>query len=446
MSKKEDVFVTGLGIVSPIGITVDSFWKSCIESKSNVKKIPDEWNHYSKYNSGIWSPLPDINFKEYGFSRLDLLQKDPVSLITLMASEEALKHANISSVVIDKKNKQFELNGIKSDKTGVFIGTAAGGVYSFLKNNACHMLDSFTSGLINEGTKIESIEKLVHPKKINPFVVSMLMANSIASSIGIKYSLHGVNRTITQACSSGTSAIGYAYQAIKSGQIDFAICGGAEYLYDDYGGIYKGYDIARVLANKHKNINQSNRPFDQERSGFLYSQGGSGVLILESRKSVEKRNADVLAQISGFAETFDAFSMMSISPDGQMIKKMIRNALSEGNLNLEDIDYINAHGTGTELNDEIESKVIEDLFIKKPLVNSTKSLTGHGLGVSGAIEAIVSVLSIQNQTTHICKNLKNPIRDLNFVITNNPHNIRHVLSESFAFGGHNAALVFSKVD
>jgi 3-oxoacyl-[acyl-carrier-protein] synthase II len=438
------VVITGLGVVSPIGCDIDSFWNACIDLKTNVQKIPKQWKNYSDFRSGIWTPLPNIDFKSHGFSRIEIMQRDPVSLITLMATGQALSQAGIELTPVNEKNRQFYLDGVKSDNAGIFIGTGVGGAKTFLDNHSYQMLKTTAMKLNEENIAPSLIDRLLFPFNINPFVVSMLIPNAISASVGIKYSLHGTNRTISQACSSGTTAIGYAYQAIKSGQIDFAICGGAEYLYDEYGGICQGFDIARTLTTAANDIDKSNRPFDRDRSGFLYSQGGAGILILESEERAKKRDANILAQISGFAETFDAYSMMSINPNGKQIKRMIHKVVNDAELQLTDIDYINTHGTGTKLNDEIESKVIEELFGKKPILNSSKSLLGHGIGASGATEAIVSTLSILNQTTHRCNNLNNPIRDLNFVMKKEKYNIRHALSESFAFGGHNSALVISK--
>lgn len=441
------VVVTGLGVVSPIGCDIDSFWTACLNNQSNVQAIPKQWNNYHDYNSGIWSPLPDMDFKSLGFSRLEIMQRDPVSLIAMMATKQALEDARINVLPADDKNRQFLLEGVDSEKAGVFVGTGIGGVKTFLENHACHMLKSTTSELAKKNQlNPDQLSQFMYPQRFNPFVVSMLIPNAVPASIGIKYSLHGMNRAIGQACSSGTTAIGSAYEAVKSGQIDFAICGGAEYLYDEYGSIYRGFDVAKTLANPGDNPEKANRPFDKARTGFLYSQGGAGILILESESHAKKRGANILAQISGFAETFDAYSMMSIKSGGRNIKRMIHQSLKEAQLELSDIDYINAHGTGTQTNDEIESDVIQELFGLKPIVNSSKSIIGHSIGASGALEAIVSILSLQNQTTHSCNNLNNPIRDLNFVTIPKEEVIRHVLSESFAFGGHNSALIMSLFD
>lgn len=437
------VVVTGLGVISPIACNIDAFWKACLNHQSRVETIPKRWNDYSEYRSGIWSPLPDIDFKPYNISRLETMQRDPVSLLAISATHQALKHAGFEISEADQKKNQYKLEELKSHKTGVFIGTGIGGANSFLENHAFHMLDRPKKELAKQDVSSRLINKFQHPKRVNPFVVSMLMPNSVSSSVGIKYSLHGINQTVCQACSSGTSAIGHAYQAIQSGEIDFAICGGAEYLYDDYGGIYRGFDIARTLAIPDGNLEHANRPFDRDRSGFLFSQGGAGMLILEKESLAKQRKANILAEISGFAETFDAHSMMSLDPSGNEIKRMLHLALADANLQASDIDYINTHGTGTRSNDEVESMVIEALFGQKPIINATKSLLGHSIGAAGAIEALVSILSLRDQTTHGCKNMQHPVRDLNFITEVKNQPIEHALSESFAFGGHNSGLVIS---
>ncbi len=440
------VVVTGLGIVSSLGCDVETFWNACLDNQCNVEPIPKQWNNYSEFRSGIWSPLPEIDYRAHGFSRVEVMQRDPVSLIATMATNQALLDAGIEISPSPTQKRQNILAGVDSTKAGIFIGTGIGGASTFLENHSCQMLKRTTAELHEKNVDPDLIDRLKFPPKINPFTVSMLIPNAISAAVGIKYSLHGINKVVSQACSSGTSAIGYAYQAIKSGEIDFAICGGAEYLYDEYGGIYQGFDIARTLASSVEDINQANRPFDEDRSGFLYSQGGAGILILESESRAKKRKANIQAQISGFSETFDAYSMMSLNPDGKEIKRMISDAVKDAKLQLTDIDYINTHGTSTQLNDEVESKVIDELFGSRPIVNASKSLTGHGIGASGAYEAIITILSLKNQTTHRCKNLENPIRDLNFVTSIKAQDIQHALSESFAFGGHNSALVLSNYE
>ncbi len=445
------VVITGLGVISSIGLDVQSFWRACLDGCSEIALIPEQWRKYSDYNSGIWSPLPELDYKALGFIRTEIMQRDPVSLIAMAATEQALDQAGLFREEANPRCNQYYIPGIDSNRFGVFVGTGIGGANSFLDNQAFQMLSltkSKLTGLLGEttGEARELLDLLYHPRRLNPFVVSMLMPNAVSATIGIKYSLHGPNRTIAQACSSGTSAIGSAFRCIRSGDLDYALCGGAEYLYDPYGGIYRGFDIANTLARPGNDPETANRPFCNKRSGFLYSEGGAGMLLIERECIAKSRNAEILAEVAGFGESFDASSMMSNAGDGRQIERMIENALGDAGIQSSDIDYINTHGTGTQINDDIESRVLEGVFHDRPIVNSTKSILGHTIGASGAIEAITSVLSLQHQTTHICKNLDEPIAKLNFVKEVAPHNITHALSESFAFGGHNSALILKRYE
>ena len=223
-----------------------------------------------------------------------------------------------------------------------------------------------------------------------------------------------------------------------------ALSGGVECLNDGVGMAFRGFDVAGTLVKDCSEPMKANRPFDQNRSGFLFSEGGSGILVLEEMEHAIKRGAKILAEISAFAQSFDGFNIMRIQPEGKEIKRMIIDAVKQAGLLPDEIDYINAHGTGTEVNDVTEVSIIADIFGDEVLVNSTKSLIGHTLGASGAIEAAVAVLSILNKTTHVCKNLEEPINGLNFVRRVDEYPIRRVLSQSFAFGGHNAALIFEE--
>jgi len=220
---------------------------------------------------------------------------------------------------------------------------------------------------------------------------------------------------------------------------------GAEYLGDPYGGIFRGFDIARTLASAGADLHRANRPFDRDRTGFLFAEGGAAVLVCEEAEAARRRGARPYAEITGYAETFDAHSIMSMDSSGTQIADMLAAAMQDAGCVPGDIDYVNAHGTGTAVNDEIESAVIERLFGHRPLVNATKSLTGHCIGASGGIEAAVTALSLAHQTTHACRNLEQPIRDLRFVRETGPCAIETAITQSFAFGGHNAAVVMRRI-
>jgi 3-oxoacyl-[acyl-carrier-protein] synthase II len=336
------------------------------------------------------------------------------------------------------------------------MGTGIGGISSFascfshqvLYRQKASLLDTMVSLDGTEGVDSlrESLDRMPCPNRFHPFGVAMTMPNACSGNIGIKFNLSGNNNTFCSACASGTVAIGYGFKAVKAGEVDLALVGGSEYLYDQYGGMFAGFDAVRALANGDGDPDKANRPFDKDRSGFLFSEGGGAVLVIEDLEHAIRRGAPIFSEIVGYAETCDANNIMMMEKSGRNIKRMIENALADSKMSAEDVDYINAHGTGTVLNDETEARVIENIFGRKVLVNSTKSLVGHTLGASGAIEAVVTVLSICNKTTHINKNLTNPIADLAFITQVDSYPIKTAISQSFGFGGHNAVLVFREFE
>lgn len=448
------VVVTGAGAVSPIGIGVDEFWRQCLLGKSSVASIPTHWLRYAEPHSRIWSPLPEIDPESMDIARTERLQLDPVTVIALGAGREAIRHAGFTLVPVGDRTRAFSLSEADSTRTGVYLGTGLGGAITFLQNHTYHllkrpreMLASYASkhGSTDNREMLESmLGMLVHGPRFNPFEVSMVMPNAPAAVLGIKYALTGPNVTHCVACASGTVAIGNAYRAVREGRVDVAITGGCEYFGDEHGHIFRSFDVSGTLLRDYTDLETANRPFDVRRSGFLFSQGGAAILILEDFEHAKRRDARVMAEVIGFAETFDAHSTMSLAPGGEQIERMIHNTLSDASLSPNDVDYINAHGTGTKNNDEVETAVIERVFGQSVLVNSTKSLLGHTIGASGAFEALVTALSLRDGTTHICKNLDVPVRNLNFVRRVEQHDLHVGLSQSFAFGGHNAAVIMRR--
>lgn len=448
------VVVTGAGAISPIGVGVDEFWRHCLHGKSSVAPIPAHWQRYAEPHSRIWSSLPDMDPESMGITRAERLQLDPVAMLALGAAREAIKHAGFTLVPVEEHTRAFRLSEADSARTGVYIGTGLGGAITFLQNHTYHLLKKPRAALVSYVEKYGSSDNLeelkiilglmIHGLRFNPFEVSMVMPNAPAAAIGIKFSLSGPNVTHCVACASGTVAIGNAYRAVRDGRIDVAVSGGCEYFGDEHGHIFHSFDVTGTLVRDCADPETANRPFDTRRSGFLFSQGGAAVLILEELEHANRRGAPIMAELIGFGETFDAHSMMSLAPGGEQIERMIRAALADASVSPDDVDYVNAHGTGTRNNDEIEADVIDRVFGKSVRVNCTKSLIGHTIGASGAFEALVTALSLRDGTTHICKNLETPLRDLNFVRRVEPCDLRVGLSQSFAFGGHNAAVVMKR--
>ncbi|OHD72793.1 MAG: hypothetical protein A2355_07635, partial [Spirochaetes bacterium RIFOXYB1_FULL_32_8] len=378
---------------------------------------------------------------------------DKTTLLALYSTFEALDHAGVKYSLVDKKRGSYSIDNVDPFKVGVVIGTGIGGVeslissYSFqILNNAKKKLNDIKNDNPGIADDVQNVDDLlIKAKRFSPFAVSMIMGNASAANIGIRFGLNGMNKTVSAACASGTAAIGYAYEAVKSGKLDMAVSGGVEYLYDEYGGLYFGFDSLKALCRAGDIIEEANRPFDKARTGFLYSQGGSGILILEDYDSAIKRGATIHAEIKSFAETNDAHNIMMIEKSGKCIERVIVDVMKQAGIQPKEVDYINTHGTATELNDEVESAAIEKIFGDKVLINSTKSLIGHSFGASGALEAVISVMSITKKKVHLNRNIKDPVRDLNFVRESTDAHIKTVLSESFGFGGHNTAIIFTEV-
>lgn len=438
MQAERRVVITGAGAFCANGEDVDAFWQNCLAGKGAVERVPDHWHDYADLRSTLWAPLPELDLDRLGANRNERSQRDPVVLIGEWAARQALERAGHELVMTDRRANAFAVAGIDAERAGVFVGTGIGGAHSFLGNFSHHILHR-ASRRAGQEARFPA-----HPDRFNPFVVSMMMPNATAAHLGQKFTFHGPNLTASIACAAGTVAIGQAYRSIRGGEVDAALAGGSEYLSDDYGAIFHGFDTARTLVQDCAVPATANRPFDEKRSGFLLAQGGAGFLWLEEREAALGRGATVLAEVVGFAQTFDAHNMMSIAPDGRQVERVLRAALDDAGVSAAAIEYINAHGTGTRVNDAVESEVIARVFGPRVRVNSTKGLTGHSIGASGALEAVVCALSLFHQRTHPCPNLRDPIADLAFVTSSEPLEMTHAISQSFAFGGHNAALVFRR--
>lgn len=456
MGSNRRVAVTGLGVASSIGWDTAGFWENCLEGRSSVAEIPEHWRQYADYHSSIWSPLGKFEPEQLGFTRVEIAQNDPASLIAGFTARKALEQAGFELEQANKRANSFRICGVDAERIGVFLGTGIGGANTLLDNYSVQMLIAQKAKLASAVSRLdeqdeqrreleEVLDRLHHGRRFNPFAVSMLMPNAPPAHIGLKYSIKGPNLSYSIACASGTVAVGHAFRAVRDGVVDFAITGGSEYLNDYYGGVFHGFDIAKALVRDYDDPQTANRPFDVNRSGFLFSEGGAAVLMLEELDGAVARGATVLAEIAGFAETFDAYSVMSIAPDGHQIERMMKAALADARLAPSDIQYVNAHGTGTQANDEVESEVIGRVFGRDVLVNSTKSLIGHTIGASGAIEALVTVMTLDSQRAHPCRNLDEPLTDLNFVRSSAPVSVEAAFTQSFAFGGHNAGLVVRRV-
>jgi 3-oxoacyl-[acyl-carrier-protein] synthase II len=404
---EREVVVTGIGSVSPIGLSVKETLTSIQTNRSGIQDykvdlIPE------KYHVAGW--VKDFRGEDH-FSQKDLIRYPRFIQLALKAAEEA--------VTLAKLSKTEEKSG------GVFLGVGIGG------------LDFFEQQMKNLRTQ--------GFKSVSPFCIPSFIPNMAAGVIAKTFHFTGTNISTTTACASGAHAIGEAYEHIKSGKLDQALVGGAESALSPGG--FAGFGRMKAISEKKNPVQKTSCPFDKERSGFVMGEG-AGVLILEEKKQALKRGAPIFAELVGYGASADAYHMTSPHPSGKGAQKAMRLACEK--ISPEQLDYINAHGTSTKLNDQIETMSIKAVFgahAHQLKVSSTKSATGHLLGAAGGVEAVLTVLSLKHQLIPATLNYETPDPecDLNYVPrTAIQQKITYALSNSFGFGGTNACLLFKR--
>jgi 3-oxoacyl-[acyl-carrier-protein] synthase II len=380
------------------------------------------------------------------------MRLDKATMLAIVAAAEAVADAGFEAAPEDAKRGIWRLRGIDGERSGVLMGTAVGGITTLVESQNSHILSSIRplgdpGALPAAAAGVDPLRALLAtlPPRFNPFAVSMVMPNAISSTLGIRYSLHGPNETSSLACAAGTVAVGHALRSIRAGHADMVLCGGADFVGDPFGGVFRGFDAAKTLATVVDRPETANRPFDRGRTGFLLAEGGAAVLVCEEMEHAVRRGGRAYAEVVGYGESFDAYSPMIAEPTGAQFARAVVSSLVDAGIAPDAVDYVNTHGTGTIVNDEVESAIIEDLFGTRPLVNATKSLTGHCLGATGAIEAAITALSLHHQQVHGCVNLDDPVRPINFARCSTAAPLTWAVSQSSAFGGHNAAVVMRRV-
>jgi 3-oxoacyl-[acyl-carrier-protein] synthase II len=446
------VAITGAGVVSSLGTDLDSFWRHCLEGRTVVEEVPAAWTLHSPLRSRVWSPLGAWERETPLATRIERKQLDPAGRIALLAAGEALERAGLALESADPRRNAYRIAGVDGERAGVFLGTGVGGLHSCLESSRFIVLDQprralQAVGLEEPGAAIAKaaavLDGLAIPRGFNPFSVAMTMPNAAAAALSIKLGLFGPCRTFAGACAAGTVAVGQAFRAVRQGECDLALAGGVEFLSDPFGCAFRGFDAVGALAAGPLPADRINRPFDRERCGFLFSEGGGAVLVLEDLEGARRRGADVLAEIVGYGETADAHHLMGMAPEGRQIRRALELCLADAGLAPADVGYVNAHGTGTPANDVLEARMLAGLFPRGTRVSSTKSLLGHTLGASGAIEAVVAALTLRHGVAHPSRNLTDPELPLAYVRQAEPVTARYAVSESFAFGGQNAALALA---
>lgn len=406
------VVVTGLGIISPLGLDVASNWDAVINGKSGIASITlFDASNFSTRIAGEVKGFEPTNY----VNRKEARRIDRFGQFAVAAAKQAVENAKL---VIDDNNR---------NDIGVLIGSGAGGLWT---------LQEQTLNMAQNG-----------PDRVNPFLATMMIADSGSAQVSIALGAKGPNFCVTSACSSSADTLGIAYEMVKRGDVKIMIAGGAEAVVCPIG--LAAFCACKALSERNDAPEEASRPFDVNRDGFIMSEG-SAVLILEDLEYAKARGATILAEMAGYGASGDAFHMTAPQEDGEGAVRAMNRALQKADWKPEDVDYINAHGTSTPLNDKMETRAIKTVFgdhAKRLMISSTKSMTGHLLGGAGAIEASFCVLALLNQIAPPTMNLKNPDPECDLDYVPNAARkavINRILSNSFGFGGHNSVLAIKK--
>jgi len=409
---KKKVLVTGMGVISPIGNSIDEYWNGLINGKNGVDYIKSF--DTEAYDTKFAAEIKNFDVTDY-LDRKEARRMDLFTHYALVAAQFAIADSGL------------KLENEDLTRFGVILGTGIGGMQVYHKN---------TVNLIEHG-----------PKRISPFFIPMLIADIAPGHISIRYGFKGPNFTTASACASSSHAIGTALRTIQYGDADVMIAGGTEGTVTPM--CIGGFNSMRALSTRNDAPQKASRPFDADRDGFVVGEG-SGILILESEEHAIKRGAKIYAEIAGAGATADAHHITAPSPDGDGAIRVMKMAIQDAGLTTDDVDYINAHGTSTPHNDKTESLAIKTLFderAKQIPISSTKSMIGHLLGASGSLEFIATVLTIANSKIHPTINYENPDPECDLNYTPNKaieKTVEVAISNSFGFGGHNACLLAKK--
>jgi len=406
------VGVTGVGVVSPIGVGVKEFEKALFEGKNGIKRI----THFdpSLYRSQMAGEVRGLDFKKY-FSTRQIRRMDRFTQLGMIAAKEAVEQSGIDS---NKENLS---------KIGVLVGSGVGGLSTIEREQTV---------LLQKG-----------PRKVSPFLVPMLITDITSAQIAIEYGFSGPNFSISTACATGTHSIGEAFKIIRRGNAEVMVAGGTEAAITPLG--LAGFCSMKALSTRNEEPERASRPFDKERDGFVIGEG-AGIVVLEELERAKKRKANIIGEIVGFGMSADAYHITQPITDGRGIKEAMEKALNDAKISPEEVDYINAHGTSTLLNDIVETQAIKSLFKENAYripVSSTKSMTGHLLGATGGVEVIACLSAINEETLPPTINYEHPDPqcDLDYVPNEaRKAKVKVVISNSMGFGGHNAVLVIKK--
>lgn len=411
---RKRVVITGLGCVSPLGNDVESTWKAALAGQSGAGRI----THFDpgEYKTQIAAEVKDFDPGEH-FDRRDARRMDRYSQFAVVAARQALADSGLE---ITDENRL---------RIGAIVGTGIGGL-----------------GTIQEQMAVYNQSG---PNRVSPFLVPMMLADTAGGMIAIHMQIQGPNMAVVTACATGTNAVGEAAEVIRRGHADVMLAGGAEAAIVPIA--IAGLCSMTAMTTRNDDPQRASRPFDAERDGFLMGEG-CAILVLESLEHAQARGAQILAEVQGYGVTNDAFHISAPAENGRGAADCMQMALDHGSIAVEGIDYINAHGTSTLLNDKSETAAIKTVFGERAYdipVSSTKSMTGHLMGASGALEALFCTLALRDNVLPPTINYENPDPecDLDYVPNEaRQAEIQRVMSNSFGFGGHNATIIFGKLN
>ncbi|MGB3082453.1 MAG: beta-ketoacyl-ACP synthase II [Candidatus Omnitrophota bacterium] len=414
---KRRVVLTGVGAVTPVGNNINDFWDSVVSGKTGVAHLtafdPTPFNSHIAAEVKDFDPSPYMNPKQV--RRLDLFVK-----YAIVAAKQAFEDSGL------------DIEKVARELAGVYIGSGIGGL---------HTVE------LEHGKYMETEDKNVAASRISPFLIPMLIANMASGVVSIELGFKGPNSAAVTACASGSHSIGDAFKIIQRNEADIMVAGGSEAAITKMG--FGGFCALKSLSKRNDAPEKASRPFDKERDGFVMGEGAAAI-VLEELEHAKKRNAKIYCEIVGYGMSGDAYHMTAPDPSGDGAKRCMKAALDDAGLNPEDVDYLNAHGTSTLLNDKMETLAIKTVFgdyAKKLAVSSTKGVTGHMLGAAGAAELIACAKAIESKVLPPTINYEypDPECDLDYV----PNEAREkevnvAMSNSLGFGGHNATLAIKK--
>jgi len=415
LPEKQRIVVTGIGVLTSIGIGIDAYWDSLVKGKSGIGSVTQF--DASDYPCRVASEVNDFDPAQY---------MDPKEV----KRNDRYTHFAVAAAKLAMTDGKLDKTSVDPERFGVLVSSGIGGLGTIEKQSRT---------LFERG-----------PRRVSPFMIPCLIANIASGVVAIEMGARGPNFSVVSACAGGTHAIGEALKFLRSGDVDVMLAGGSEAAITQLG--FAGFCAMKAMSTSYNdNPDTSSRPFDATRDGFVMGEGAA-TIILEEYEHAKKRGAKIYAEIIGAGLSGDAYHVTAPAPEGEGAFRSMREALRDGGINPEDVDYINAHGTSTILNDLNETKAIKKLFGEhayKLAISSTKSMTGHLLGATGALEAIVCILVIKNSIIPPTINLDvpDPECDLNYTpkiaISKN---VDYAITNTFGFGGHNSTLLFKKYD